>query len=148
MLGVISSNGDMMPPVCFLMGFQLTVVEYVDVLVTKVKPSIDTCMGIDECIPKENGTAAATASSAKNGLTLNLSSWDRKSWPPSTPDLNSLDYSTACCHVESEACLICHSSVETMKSSVHQAGAGLDVEARSCSQEEVEGISQRRRWIY
>ncbi len=52
-------------------------------------------------------------------MSENMHFWPKNFWPPQSPDLNPLDFSTWW-HIKSRAYKSCHSNVDALKASINQ----------------------------
>lgn len=121
MLGVIASNGKKMPPVFIPQGLKVNQHVYMDILKTRVKPWIDEEFPGVPVTWQQDGAPAHTAKLTQTWLEENLPGyWDKNMWPPSSPDLNPLDYSIWSM-VEREACATPHRNLEDLKASIVSA---------------------------
>jgi transposase len=92
-LGVISSDGDVMPPHFFEKGQRITAEVYVDVLSTVVEPWMRQIAGDRHFIFQQDGAPAHTANKTQKWLREHLPEfWEKEVWPPNSPDCNPLDY--------------------------------------------------------
>jgi hypothetical protein len=92
-LGVVSSDGDVMPPYFFEKGLKINQAEYIKVLRTVVKPWMDQVAGDRPYIFQQDGAPAHTGNQTQTWCRENLRGfWPKEIWPPSSPDCNPLDY--------------------------------------------------------
>eukprot|EP00095_Tigriopus_kingsejongensis_P005065 maker-scaffold330_size203968-snap-gene-0.22 protein:Tk05065 transcript:maker-scaffold330_size203968-snap-gene-0.22-mRNA-1 annotation:"transposable element tcb2 transposase" len=94
MLGVVCSNGVKLPPI-WVKG-TLKATEYKSILVHKVFPVLDATLGVGNYIWQQDGAPAHTADAVQSYIERRLGSsgfWSKGFWPPSSPNLNPLDYS-------------------------------------------------------
>ena len=92
-LGVISNEGDIMPPHFFQRGLRVTAEMYVDVLRDVVKPWMDQVARGRPYVFQQDGAPAHNAKLTQTWLADNLPDfWGKEVWPPSSPDCNPLDY--------------------------------------------------------
>jgi hypothetical protein len=85
---------------------------------------------------QQDGAPAHTSKWTQDWLAANLSSyWDKTVWPPSSPDLNPLDYSIWG-FLEAKACQTSHTSIEDLKKLIMSAWRGLskDYIVKTCRQ--------------
>ena len=66
--------------------------------------------------------------------------WTKSMWPPSSPDLNVMDFSIWSI-LESEACAIVHSSVKSLKASLRAAWKGMSQETVRAAVDTVPSLS-------
>ena len=75
--------------------------------------------------PQQDGAPAHTSKKTQDWLATNLAHlWDKSLRPPTSPDLNPLDYSVRGI-LECEACKNSHSSVDDLKTSIVKAWRAL-----------------------
>lgn len=92
-LGVVSSEGDVMPPHFFQKGENVTKEVYVNVLSNVVKPWMDNVAFGRPYVFQQDGAPAHTSHLVQNWLSDNIDMfWSKEFWPPNSPDLNPLDY--------------------------------------------------------
>lgn len=92
-LGVVSSEGDVMPPVFFPDGLRLGAKGYIKILETKVKPWMDEVANGKEYVFQQDSAPAHKARITQSWLYANVPHhWSPDLWPPSSPDCNPLDY--------------------------------------------------------
>ena len=92
-LGVVSNKGDVMPPHVFEAGLKVNTEVYLNVLATVVKPWMDGIAGGSPYVWQQDGAPAHTAKATQDWCQLNLPFfWSKEMWPPSSPDLNPLDF--------------------------------------------------------
>ena len=127
MLGVVASNGEMMPPVWFKAGYGLTMGDYRDILGTNILPWVKNITNGAYYAFQQDGAPAHTAKVVQEWLGLNVQFWLKDFWPLQSHDLNPLDY-IVWAQIEGKACTTRHSSVDA-KPSVNRAwtsvGKGL-----------------------
>jgi hypothetical protein len=74
---------------------------------------------------QQDGAPAHTSNRTQKWLADNVAQfWDKSMWPPSSPDLNPLDYSVWSV-LESKACATSHANLEDLKASIVKAWRGL-----------------------
>jgi hypothetical protein len=92
-LGVVSNEGDVMPPHIFPKGLRVDTDEYLNVMETVVKPWMDQIAGNRHYIFQQDGAPAHNSKKTQNWLKKNLPEmWEKEVWPPSSPDCNPNDY--------------------------------------------------------
>ena len=92
-LGVMSNEGDIMPPHFFETGLRVNAETYIDVLRDVVKPWMDGVAGGHPYVFQQDGAPAHNAAITQTWLANNLPDfWGKDVWPPSSPDCNPLDY--------------------------------------------------------
>ena len=92
-LGVVSSNGDVMPPHFFEQGLRVNADGYIHVLETVVKPWMDLVANGSPYVFQQDSAPAHKARRTQAWLYDNMPHhWSPDLWPPSSPDCNPLDY--------------------------------------------------------
>lgn len=92
-LGVVSSDGDVMPPYFFEQGLKINAAVYIHVLETVVKPWMDRVADGREYVFQQDSAPAHKARVTQAWLHTNVPyHWSPDLWPPSSPDCNPLDY--------------------------------------------------------
>jgi inhibitor of nuclear factor kappa-B kinase subunit alpha len=117
--GLVASNGMKMPPVFLETGFRMGAKEYLDrILVNQVLPWVQSNFPNNNgYVFMQDGAPCHTAKSTQNWLGDHLNFWSKETWPPSSPDLNPLDFSIWA-YVQARACAHQHSNIESLKESV------------------------------
>ena len=92
-LGVVSSEGHVMPPYFFPKGLRISADDYINVLSTVVKPWMDEVASGREYVFQQDSAPAYKARKTQAWCYQNLPyHWSPDLWPPSSPDCNPLDY--------------------------------------------------------
>jgi len=92
-LGVISNEGDVMPPFFFQKGERVNAACYINVLRTVVEPWMRQVAAGRHFVFQQDGAPAHTANTTQDWLLTHLPEfWPKEIWPPNSPDLNPLDY--------------------------------------------------------
>ena len=92
-LGVVLSEGDVMPPHFFDEGLRIAAKDYIQVLETIVKPWMDQVANGREYVFQQDSAPAHKARITQAWCYQNLPhQWSPDLWPPSSPDCNPLDY--------------------------------------------------------
>ena len=126
MFGLVASDGKKMPPVFLPSGLRMNSKEYLShVLVPHVLPWI-TANYDDPRDPVfvQDGAPCHTAKITQKWLDENLNFWSKEMWPPSSPDLNPLDFSIWA-KVQSDACKDSHPNKEALIKSVTKAWSNM-----------------------
>ena len=76
----------------------------------------------DYIVFQQDGAPCHTSKRTQAWLTENLNFWSKELWPPSSPDLNPLDYSIWA-YVQDRACQHAHPNENSLKSSIRKAWA-------------------------
>jgi hypothetical protein len=119
MFGLVSSNGLKMPPVFLKSGFRMGAKEYLNrILIPHVLPWIKANFpNNNNVIFMQDGAPCHTAKLVQEWLSDNLKFWSKEIWPPSSPDLNPLDFSIWA-FVQARACNHQHPNLESLRVSV------------------------------
>lgn len=134
-LGVVSSDGDVMPPHFFEKGLRLNADAYIDVLDSVVKPWMDQVANGRDYVFQQDSAPAHKARKTQAWCYENFPHhWSPDLWPPSSPDCNPLDYyvwSVVEAGVNSKP----HSTLGALRSSVVQEMGQIDrgTLAKACS---------------
>lgn len=120
MLGVVASDGKRMPAVFIPNGTSVTSAVYIDLLKTKVIPWLWENYPDGQFVFQQDGAPAHTSRVTQAFLQSEIPFWPAGLWPPSSPDLNPLDYGIWT-HVEARACARSHANVESLKCSIASA---------------------------
>lgn len=92
-LGVVSSEGDVMPPHFFRQGLRVNAAAYTDVLETVVKPWITAVARGRPYVFQQDSAPSHTAHTTQEWMANNFHDHVTPNmWPPSSPDVNPLDY--------------------------------------------------------
>ncbi|XP_054714652.1 uncharacterized protein LOC129224251 [Uloborus diversus] len=92
-LGVISSEGDVMPPHFFEEGLRINADGYIHVLETVVKPWMNMVAAGRDYVFQQDSAPAHKPRKTQACLHSNVPyHWTPDLWPPSSPDCNPLDY--------------------------------------------------------
>ena len=127
-LSVVSSEGDVMPPHFFKKGETITMDVYLQILRTVVKPWMETVASGRPYIFQQDGAPAHTSHLVQNWLSDNVDAfWSKECWPPSSPDLNPLDYYVWGV-IERVSNKSRHPNVATLQANIEAAIADLDKE--------------------
>lgn len=125
-LGVVSSLGHVMPPHFFLKGESVNANTYLKVLQEVVKPWIEEVAGGRPYVFQQDSAPAHTAHVVINWMRDNLDMvWTPDFWPPSSPDLNPLDY-FVWGEVERVSNRIPHNSLDSLRQAVSAAMVNLN----------------------
>lgn len=120
-LMVISSEGHLMPPFFFEKGQSVNTEVYLNVLKQHVKPWIIKVAGARPYVFQQDGAPAHTSRAVQNWLAENFDMfWSKDLWPPSSPDLNPLDYYLwSVLERESNKCS--HNTAEALRTAISEA---------------------------
>lgn len=92
-LGVVSSEGDVMPPFFFRQGLRVNAASYTEVLETVVKPWMDGVARGRPYVFQQDSAPSHTAHTTQEWMATNFHDHVTPNmWPPSSPDVNPLDY--------------------------------------------------------
>jgi inhibitor of nuclear factor kappa-B kinase subunit alpha len=119
MFGLVASDGKKMPPVFLESGFRMGAKEYLNrILITHVLPWIqENFSDSDNIVFMQDGVPCHTAKTVQKWLADNVKFWPKEVWPPSSPDLNPLDFSIWA-YVQSKACAQQHPNIDSLKDAV------------------------------
>lgn len=123
---VVSSEGDVMPPHFFDKGQTITSQVYLEVLQTVVHPWITQVAAGRPYVFQQDGAPAHNSRIVQNWCDEHLDMfWSKEFWPPSSPDLNPLDY--YCWGViERESNKRAHNSVDSLRAAIVDVCANTD----------------------
>eukprot|EP00096_Caligus_rogercresseyi_P001597 TRINITY_DN1266_c0_g1_i1.p1 TRINITY_DN1266_c0_g1~~TRINITY_DN1266_c0_g1_i1.p1 ORF type:complete len:251 (+),score=39.61 TRINITY_DN1266_c0_g1_i1:1074-1826(+) len=135
MLGFMGSDGKAFPPIWFDGSVNATT--YQKALVKHVFPVLEATYGHNGYIWSQDGAPAHTSKAIQKYLKDKLGStgfWSKEMWPPSSPNLNPLDFSIWQ-HIENKACGVYHSNISDLKATVNDVWAAMDETyiRKSCS---------------
>jgi hypothetical protein len=119
MVGLVVSNGKKMPPIFLKCGFRMGAREHLDrILIPHVKPWIQSNFSDNDYIVfMQDGAPCHSAKTVQKWLLENVPYWPKEVWPPSSPDLNQLDFSIRA-YVQARACAQQHPNIDYLKVSV------------------------------
>ena len=125
-LGVISNEGDVMPPFFFEEGLRVNADAYIHVMDTVVKPWMESVAGNRHYVFQQDGAPAHNANRTQAWLEENVKEfWPKNTWPPSSPDCNPCDYFLwGVC--EREVNKRPHSTKASLKAKITEVMASLD----------------------
>lgn len=124
-LGVVGSDGKALL-VWFDPSQKVDARTYQQVLEAQVRPWLEANYSGRAYIWQQDGAPAHTARTTQAYLKDAFHEfWPSDFWPPSSPDLNPLDYSIWA-RMEAEACRTPHKNVAELKAAVDQAWANMD----------------------
>jgi hypothetical protein len=136
MFGMVASNGLKMPPVFLKQGLRMGAKEYLEeILQPHVLPWIQKNFpDLSEVVFMQDGAPCHTAKSVQKWLSDNLNFWSKDMWPPSSPDLNPLDFSIWA-YVQAMAGKSQHLNLESVKRSVSKAWNSMSADyiRKTCS---------------
>lgn len=117
MLGVVASTGEMSPPIFFPIGYRLTAAKYIEVLSSTIIPWMVRVAGDRAFVFQQDGAPAHTAKATQDFLKTTVPFWPKNFWPPSSPDINPLDYGIWW-QIEKKACATRSKNIENLKASI------------------------------
>ena len=92
-LGILASDGQRMPPMFFGQNKKCNANVYYKILWYKVLPWLRSTYPGGNYVFQQDGAPAHTATKVQNFLHTSFTEfWPSNFWPPSSPDLNPLDY--------------------------------------------------------
>jgi hypothetical protein len=120
-LGIVASDGKKPPPIFVPAGVKINTEAYLELLDRHLLPWLRKNYPQGNYCFQQDGAPAHTAKKTQDWLRDNLANfWPKDFWPPSSPDLNPLDYSVWSV-VESKACRTSHANVDELKASIVKA---------------------------
>lgn len=133
-LGVVSSEGHVMPPHFFPQGLRVNAAAYIEVLETVVKPWIDSVRNARPYVFQQDSAPAHKARTTQDWMATHLHDHITPNlWPPNSPDLNPLDYYTWGI-VEREANRHPHTTIGSVKAAISRVMSDIpqDHVIRAC----------------
>lgn len=133
-LGVVSSEGDVMLPHIFDKGSKLNSEAYIEVLKNVVKPWMDEVAGGRPYVFQQDSAPCHASKKTQAWLFENVyHHWSPDLWPPNSPDLNPLDYFVWGV-LERKINSTYHPDLNSLKASILEQFALLDKQdvARAC----------------
>ncbi|UYV67039.1 hypothetical protein LAZ67_4003746 [Cordylochernes scorpioides] len=125
-LGVISSEGDVMPPHFFEKGLRMNADTYINVLETVVKPWMEMVAAGRKYVFQQDSAPAHKVKKTQSWLTLNVPShWGPDIWPPNSPDCNPLDYYVWGV-IARDVNKAPHTTIQSVKKAVHTVMTQMD----------------------
>ncbi len=135
-LGVVSNQGDVMPPHFFPKGRKINTQEYLTVLKEVVKPWMDEVAAGRPYIFQQDGAPAHNSRETQDWCKKNIPEfWNKELWPPCSPDCNPLDY-FVWGFLEKEVNRMPHNNAESLKAEITRSMASLprDTVVKACRQ--------------
>jgi DNA-binding Lrp family transcriptional regulator len=124
-LGIVASDGRKCPPIFVPQGEKVNTEAYIGLLEANLLPWLRKNYPAGNYVFQQDGAPAHTSNRTQKWLADNVAQfWDKSMWPPSSPDLNPLDYSVWSV-LESKACATSHANLEDLKASIVKAWRGL-----------------------
>ena len=125
--GVVASDGRVAPPIFVEPGLKIDALAYQEILRRDLKPWVDANFAPGTFIFQQDGATAHTAASTQAMIEQELGwrFWRKDQWPPSSPDLNPLDYGVWD-SVAQIACAKAAPNIDTLRERVAQAWAAQD----------------------
>ncbi len=126
-LGVVASDGRVGPPIFVDPGVKIDAVVYQELLRHHVKPWVEANFPPGTFIFQQDGATSHTAASTQAFIKQELGwrFWAKDQWPPSSPDLNPLDYGVWD-RVARIACATPASNITELRNRVSQAWTALE----------------------
>lgn len=117
--GLVASDGKTMDPVFIQEGLKVNTHVYLGILKNHVLPWITSTYGKDANIVfQQDGAPAHTSKKTQMWLKDNMPQfWSKEMWPPSSPDLNPLDFSVWA-NIEARVCEHPHSNLNSLRTSI------------------------------
>jgi hypothetical protein len=124
-LGIVASDGRKCPPIFVPEGEKVNTEAYIGLLEANLLPWLRKNYPAGNYVFQQDGAPAHTSNRTQKWLADNLAQfWNKTLWPPSSPDLNPLDYSIWSV-LESKACATSHANLDDLKASIVRAWRGL-----------------------
>lgn len=124
--GLIASDGKKMDPVFIPQGDKVNTEVYISILSEHVLPWIIKEYGSVQCVVfQQDGAPCHTSNRSQKWLENNIPFWAKDMWPPSSPDLNPLDYSVWR-YMKAKACSKRHSNIAALKKILTDAWRNMD----------------------
>lgn len=130
----VGSDGSTSPLVFIDEGVKINSNVYIQMLADDVLPWVTETYG-DNYIFTQDGAPAHTSNVTQKWCKEHFSGfWDKDFWPPSSPDINPMDFSVWSI-LENEVSKVSHSSVPVLKKALDKAWSNLDAEVvqRACA---------------
>ena len=134
--GVVSSEGHIMPPHIFEVGLKVNTKVYLDVLKSLVIPWCNQVVGGRSWVWQQDATPAHKCKETQVWLLKECYDFVPFShWPPSSPDLNPLDY-FVWSYVENITNMTSHNTKSSLIAAIHRVFAELSpaLVEKACSQ--------------
>ena len=132
----VTSGGHKTPLIFIEKGVKINQHVYLAMLRDKVIPWVDEVIGDSGVTLQQDGATSHTAKLVKSFCQDNFKGfWPKDSWPPSSPDLNPMDFGVWSL-LEQKACTISHKSVDALKRKLVKCWDEIDPETirATCSQ--------------
>lgn len=132
--GLVASDGRKMDPVFIPEGDKVTTEVYITILSDYVLPWVTKEYGHrPNVVFQQDGAPCHTSIRSQRWLEEHLPFWSKDMWPPSSPDLNPLDYSVWR-FMKAKACANRHSNTTALKRTITRAWREMDSEyvIRTC----------------
>lgn len=92
-LGAVSTDGNICPPVFIPQGLKVNAQVYQDLLKQHILPWLEATYPLGDYTWQQDGALAHTAKTTQKFLETNMANfWSKEVWPPSSPDLSVLDF--------------------------------------------------------
>ncbi len=134
MLGVVASDGKRMDPYWFEKGIRINTTVYLKVMQDVVKLWLDLNYPQGGYVFQQDSAPSHKSKVTQKWCQENLAEfWPWEMWPPSSPDLNPLDYAVWG-EIERKACATPHKNVAALKVKVEEEWAAMSGEflVKSC----------------
>jgi inhibitor of nuclear factor kappa-B kinase subunit alpha len=133
-LGVLASDGKKMPPYFFKVGEKVTSEVYYKVLRYVVLPWLKANYPNGDYVWTQDGAPCHTSQKIQKFCETNMANfWSKDFWPPSSPDLNPLDYFWWGA-IETHTNATPHPNIESLKATITKVWTNYPEEAvrRAC----------------
>ena len=140
--GVVSSEGHIMPPHIFEVGLKVNTKVYLDVLKSVVNPWYNQVAGGRPWVWQQDSAPAHKSKDTQAWLQKECYDFVLFShWPPSSPDLNPLDY-FVWSYVEDITNMTSHNTKASLIAAIRRVFAELSpaLEEKACSQFRMEAV--------
>ena len=122
----VTSSGLKTPLIFIDVGVKINQHVYLDMLKDKVFPWVQKAMGETGITFQQDGATSHTAKKVQDWCKSNFKSfWTKELWPPSSPDLNPMDFGIWSI-LEQKACTSSHMSVAALKKKLTKSWSEID----------------------
>ena len=134
--GGVTSTDEKTPLIFIEEGIKVSQHVYLKMLKEKLVPWIDVTFREDGITLQQDGATSHTANLVQEWCKENMAEfWPKELWPPSSPDLNPMDF-VVWSILESKACSSNYSSIEALKAKLCTCWDKISPETKctSCNQ--------------
>ena len=132
----VTSTGLKTPLIFIDEGVKINQTIYRRMLEEKVIPWVQETVGEEGITLQQDGATSHTAKAVQHWCKTNFKGfWEKEVWPPSSPDLNPMDFGIWSI-LEQKACLTSHPNIETLKRKLKASWEQIDPEVvrATCAQ--------------